>query len=55
MRDELKEYEAVAKAAEKFVRSVAEGNSEYAKTLFTDDAVLFGMLDGTPDRPGSGT
>ncbi len=46
MRDELKEYEAVAKAAEKFVKSVAEGNSKYAKTLFTDDAVLFGMLDG---------
>ncbi len=46
MRDELKEYEAVAKAAEKFVKSVAQGNSEYAKTLFTEDAVLFGMLDG---------
>jgi len=46
MRSEIKEYEAVQKAAEKFVRSVAEGNSEYAKTLFTDDAVLFGMLDG---------
>ncbi len=46
MRDQIKEYEAVAKAAEKFVKSVAEGNSQYAKTLFTDDAVLFGMLDG---------
>ncbi len=46
MRDSIKEYEAVAKAAEKFVKSVAEGNSSYAKTLFTDDAVLFGMLDG---------
>jgi len=46
MRSEIKEYEAVQKAAEKFVKSVAEGNSEYAKTLFTDDAVLFGMLDG---------
>ncbi len=46
MRDELKEYEAVAKAAEKFVKSVAQGNSEYAKTFFTEDAVLFGMLDG---------
>lgn len=46
MRNEIKEYEAVAKAAEKFVKSVAEGNSEYAKTLFTEDAVLFGMLDG---------
>lgn len=46
MRDRIKEYEAVAKAAEKFVKSVAEGNSSYAKQLFTDDAVLFGMLDG---------
>ncbi|HAB40608.1 MAG TPA: hypothetical protein DCE24_02005 [Porphyromonadaceae bacterium] len=46
MRDQIKEYEAVAKAAENFVRSVAEGDSKYAKTLFTDDAVLFGMLDG---------
>lgn len=46
MRSKIKEYEAVSKAAEKFVRSVAEGNSEYARTLFTEDAVLFGMLDG---------
>jgi len=46
MRNEIKEYEAVYAAAEKFVRSVAEGNSTYAKTLFTNDAVLFGMLDG---------
>lgn len=46
MRNEIKEYEAVAKAAEKFVKSVAEGNSTYARSLFTDDAVLFGMLDG---------
>ncbi len=46
MRDEIKEYEAVAKAAEKFVKSVAEGDSKYARTLFTDDAVLFGILDG---------
>ncbi len=46
MRDKIKEYEAVAKAAENFVRSVAEGNSSYAKQLFTDDAVLFGILDG---------
>ena len=46
MRDKLKEYDAVAKAAEKFVKSVAEGNSAYAKELFTDDAVLFGILDG---------
>jgi hypothetical protein len=27
MRDNIKEYEEVAKAVEKFVRSVAEGNS----------------------------
>ncbi len=46
MRDKLEEYEALAKAAGKFVKSVAQGNSEYAKTLFTEDAVLFGMLDG---------
>ena len=25
---------------------MAEGNSSYAKQLFTDDAVLFGILDG---------
>ena len=30
----------------KFVKSVAEGNSKYAKGLFTDEAVLFGYLDG---------
>ncbi|MCM1313495.1 MAG: nuclear transport factor 2 family protein [Bacteroides sp.] len=46
MRNEIKEYEAVQAAAEKFVKSVAEGNSQFAKTLFTDDAVLFGILDG---------
>ncbi len=46
MRDEIKEYEAVARAAELFVKSVAEGNSEHAKKLFTDDAVLFGILNG---------
>lgn len=46
MRAEIKEYRAVEEAAMKFVKSVAEGNSEYAKTLFTDDAVLFGWLDG---------
>lgn len=46
MRSEIKEYAAVQEAAGKFVKSVAEGNSEYAKTLFTDDAVLFGILDG---------
>lgn len=47
MRDQLAEYDAVAKAAEKFVKSVAEGNSKYAKDLFIDEAVLFGYLDGT--------
>ncbi len=46
MRDDIIEYEAVAKAAGNFVRSVAEGDSRYAKELFTDDAVLFGILDG---------
>jgi len=46
MRSEIKEYEAVYKAAEKFVKSVAEGDSKYARELFTNDAVLFGFLDG---------
>ena len=46
MRSEISEYEAVEKVAEKFVKSVAEGNSEYAKELFIDEAVLFGYLDG---------
>ena len=46
MRAELKEYEAVQEAAMKFVKSVAEGNSKYAKELFIDEAVLFGYLDG---------
>ena len=54
MRNKIEEYEAVAKAAEKFVKSVAEGNSEYAKTLFTDDAVLFGILDGTLEHGSIG-
>ncbi len=46
MRDSIKEYEAVEAAALKFVKSVAEGDSRYARELFTDDAVLFGFLDG---------
>ena len=46
MRAELKEYQAVEAAAMKFVKSVAEGNSAYAKEFFTDEAVLFGYLDG---------
>lgn len=46
MRNEIKEYEAVREAAMKFVRSVAEGDSSHARTLFVDEAVLFGYLDG---------
>lgn len=46
MRSELKEYQAVEAAAMNFVKSVAEGNSKYAKQLFIDEAVLFGYLDG---------
>ena len=46
MRSEISEYEAVEKAAEKFVKSVAEGNSKYARELFVDEAVLFGYRDG---------
>lgn len=46
MRASMKEYQAVEDAAKKFVRSVAEGNSAYAKELFVDEAVLFGYLDG---------
>ncbi len=46
MRSSIEEYDAVEKAAMKFVKSVAEGDSRYAKELFTDDAVLFGFLDG---------
>lgn len=50
MRDSIKEYEAVEAAARKFVKSVAEGDSSYARELFTDDAVLFGILDGAMER-----
>ena len=46
MRAEIKEYQAVEEAAMKFVKSVAEGNSKYAKELFIDEAVRFGYLDG---------
>lgn len=46
MRDEIREYEAVQKAAMKFVKSVAEGDSTHARTLFVDNAVLFGYLNG---------
>ena len=50
MRDSIKEYEAVEAAARKFVKSVAEGDSSHARELFTDDAVLFGILDGKIER-----
>ena len=46
MRSEISEYDAVQKAAEKFVESVRNGNSAPARELFTSDAVLFGFLDG---------
>lgn len=46
MRSNIAEYKAVEEAAMKFVKSVAEGNSTYAKELFVDEAVLFGYLDG---------
>lgn len=46
MRANIVEYQAVEEAALKFVKSVAEGNSTYAKELFVDEAVLFGYLDG---------
>lgn len=46
MRDALQEYQAVEDVAMNFVKSVAEGNSAYAKELFVDEAVLFGYLDG---------
>ncbi|MDE5730112.1 MAG: nuclear transport factor 2 family protein [Alistipes sp.] len=50
MRASIEEYKAVEAAAMKFVKSVAEGDSRYAKELFTDDAVLFGFLDGELER-----
>ena len=50
MRASIEEYKAVEEAAMKFVRSVAEGNSRYAKELFIDEAVLFGYLDGQLER-----
>ena len=46
MRASIEEYKAVEEAAMKFVKSVAEGNSKYARELFIDEAVLFGYLDG---------
>ncbi|MGI6232337.1 MAG: nuclear transport factor 2 family protein [Prevotella sp.] len=50
MRSSIKEYQAVEEAAMKFVKSVAEGNSKYARELFTDDACLFGFLNGKLER-----
>ena len=41
MRAPYQEYQAVEEAAMKFVKSVAEGNSQYARELFSDEAVLF--------------
>ena len=32
MRDQMKEYQAVEAAAMKFVKSVAEGDSKYARS-----------------------
>ena len=46
MREKIAEYKAFEEAAMKFVKSVAEGNSSYARELFSDEAVLFGYLDG---------
>ena len=46
MRSGISEYDAVQKAADKFVESVRDGNSAPARELFTSDAVLFGFLDG---------
>lgn len=50
MRASIGEYRSVEAAAMKFVKSVAEGDSRYAKELFVDDAVLFGYLDGKPEH-----
>lgn len=50
MRASIGEYRAVEEAAMKFVKSVAEGDSRYAKELFVDNSVLFGYLDGKPEH-----
>ena len=49
MRSNIADYDTVVEAAKKFTRSVAEGNSKYAKELFTEDACLFGFLNGKVD------
>ena len=46
MREKSAEYEGVEAADMQFVKSVAEGNCTYSRKLFTDEAVLFGFLDG---------
>ncbi len=46
MRSDMSEYEAVERAAQKFVKSVGSGDSTPAKELFYDEAVMFGYLDG---------
>lgn len=50
MRSNIADYNAVVEAASKFTRSVAEGNSKYSKELFTEDACLFGFLNGKLER-----
>jgi len=50
MRSKIEDYNAVVEAASKFTQSVAEGNSKYAKELFTEDACLFGFLNGKLER-----
>ena len=50
VRASIEEYNAVVEAATKFTRSVAEGNSSYARELFTEDACLFGFLNGVMER-----
>ena len=40
MRANIAEYKAVENAAMKFVKSVAEGNSSYAKELFVNKSNL---------------
>ena len=46
MREKIAEYEAVESPAMKFIKNIAKSNSTYARELFTDEAVLFGFLNG---------
>ena len=48
--DECGGRDSQRRAASKFTRSVAEGNHKYAKELFTEDACLFGFLNGKFER-----